>query len=168
MMKFSKVIAIFLLVVSLTRADGDYEDEANIDEQKIYSRSFLRKFGVCVHNGDCLEDEYCDYQKNQAINRCVRKGFDRDYCLYDVRCLSNHCHNFKCKGLQVGKNVEPNGPCNDNEDCRFEQYCKNKKCTDRIEYGSCSNDDQCLSNHCTFWKKCDNRILKSRIKTNNF
>ena len=129
----------------------------------------------CYNDNNCYPHEYCSYDdacslnkncqstKNKAYpnGKCIEKIKDGGFCLQDSRCMSNHCHSFKCKGLQVGKNVEPNGPCKDNEDCRFEQYCKNKKCTDRIANGSCKNDDQCLSNHCSFWNKCDNSMLRN-------
>ena len=112
----------------------------------------------CFNSKDCFSDEYC--LRGKGSGYCEKKGSIGEWCMQDNRCLSMHCHNFKCKGHQKGKNDEPNGRCNDSEDCRFEQYCNNKKCVDRIITGSCSNDDQCLSNHCSFWNKCYNAMLK--------
>ena len=85
----------------------------------------------------------------------IYKEQDGDWCMYNSRCMSDHCHFWKCKGLQKGKDVEPNLACSDSEDCRFEQYCNNKKCIDRIKGdGLCKSDDQCLKNHCTSSGKC--------------
>jgi hypothetical protein len=89
----------------------------------------------------------------------MSKGNDGDACVYNSRCLSDHCHFWRCKGLQKGKDVEPNLSCSDSEDCRFKQYCSNKKCVDRItDDGPCSNDEQCLKNHCTSSNRCWTRI----------
>jgi hypothetical protein len=120
----------------------------------IIAASFSMKYErhKCIVDKECPFNEYCFKINFSGI--CVLKGNDGDICVYNSRCLSDHCHFWRCKGLQKGKDVEPNLSCSDSEDCRFEQYCSNKKCVDRIKEGLCSSDDQCESNHCTFSNKC--------------
>ena len=112
---------------------------------------------TCYSDNECSLNEYCF--KGKVRGMCVNKGKDGDLCLFDSRCLSNHCHSLRCKGLQVGKNVERNLACVSHEDCRFEQFCNEKKCTDRVKSGSsCKSDSQCLTNHCTFTNVCTDTV----------
>ena len=112
----------------------------------------------CREQSDCKSDEYCDKHSSWlSIKRgsevCFKKIKHGKSCNgHNYQCLSNHCHWFKCAGRQIGKNVDLDGSCNDNEDCRFEQYCKSKKCVNRKKYGLCTSDEQCVSNHCSLFK----------------
>lgn len=70
-------------------------------------------------------------------------------------------HHGRCKGAQKGKDVSPNGPCNTDEDCRFEQYCTKSKCANRKTTGGCTNDSQCMSNFC-FLFRCQSVPVKNK------
>jgi hypothetical protein len=145
-----KLFKILILTALICMIYADYED--NFNEKEIVSRSFLRKFGSCFASSDCLPDEYCYYQSKTIINRCLRKGFDGQYCIYDERCQSGHCMGFKCVGRKITSDTSPHGRCNKNFDCHYDQYCNKNKCIDREKEGSCSNDAQCLSNRCSFFR----------------
>jgi hypothetical protein len=142
-MKF--IIKVLLLTIGLV-----YADQIN-DNNDIFEKRYL-----CNADSDCPANAYCFVKSSKTDRRwCASKGNDGDWCVYNSRCLSDHCHFWRCKGLQKGKDVEPNLSCSDSEDCRFEQYCSNKKCINRItDDGPCANDDQCLKNHCTSSNRC--------------
>ena len=112
----------------------------------------ITKRKSCIFDEDCFYNQYCLLYMNKGL--CMPKGKDGDWCFHDTRCLSNHCHFFRCKGLQVGNNFNQNGYCEDHEDCSFERFCKNFKCSLRKLEGSCNFDEQCLSNHCNKMYKC--------------
>ncbi len=73
---------------------------------------------------------------------------DGDFCHFDHRCLSSHCHVFRCKGLPKVNSIEKFGKCKNDDDCHHEQFCRKSKCEDRKNSGRCKNDSECLSNHC--------------------
>jgi hypothetical protein len=133
-----------------------------VDSYDATSYRFSRNSNIrtCYTANDCLKNEFCvRFRKYSNLHKCRLKINDGLGCYNDNHCLSNHCHRFKCIGKQIGSDVSPYGRCDKHEDCRFEQYCSNLKCKDRQREGWCSNDGQCLSNHCSYFRCNDPVIL---------
>ena len=155
-MEFSRffIISIFLrFSVTALNAEQDLLDKI----------SFKTNFTKCSSHTDCEATEYCDSDFSwsslkRATKVCYKKLEIGKSCNgYNYQCLSNHCHWFSCKigsERKSGKNVAENGKCSNNQDCPFEKYCNSNKCTDRKIEGWCISDEQCLSNHCSFFRKC--------------
>ena len=153
-MKFISVIILFIALNNLVLSQEPLSSEEDLNDESWLKRGLLEQFGMCFLQSDCLPTEYC-HNKKGVFGRCIRKGKDGDYCMYNYRCLSNHCHRITCKGKPAANNQEKNGRCKTDEECHSEQYCNDKKCRDRQLSGSCSSDSQCMSNHCSLFR-CKN------------
>lgn len=162
MMKFLALILAFNLFCVFAYA----QDEPNEDDIEELERRFnlfnINRADYCLSAGDCKGDEYCDLG---MANKCRRKGNNGDPCVYDNRCLSGSCRFFRCQAPHTGSDeVEPDGWCESDKNCRTEQYCRSYKCTDRLEEGStCLRDSQCASNYCSRFK-CRNPVTPSEQK----
>jgi hypothetical protein len=152
-MEFNRYFIItVLLCITITALDA---------EQDLFNKiSFKTNVIKCSTHDDCEADEYCDSDFSwksfkRATRVCYKRLENGKSCNgYNYQCASNHCHWFSCNGRQNGSNVAENGKCKNNEDCVFKQYCKSNKCINRKSEGWCTSDEQCLSNHCSFYKKC--------------
>lgn len=151
------LLNIFLLITLIycilcNRDAKEYNDyDADKLEYFIFRRFSYENGKYCMLDKHCEEGEYCK-RRGFISGSCRRKSEDGEDCIYDYRCKSGHCHRFKCKEKQKDSNVKLNGKCYKDEQCRFEQYCKENKCVDRQESGSCNDDSQCLSNYCSYFK----------------
>ena len=108
----------------------------------------------CILDSGCRASEYCVTSLFQIKGRCIEGSEEGRACFRDRTCASKQCHFFRCKRRV---NVE-NGPCTQTADCPPTQYCDKvqdrgelKQCMTRRCTGSCSKDEQCMSNNCRFW-----------------
>lgn len=114
----------------------------------------LEHFECCILDSGCQATEYCQTGIFSLMGTCVEGSGENYACFRDRTCASKQCHFFRCKKRV---NVE-NGPCSLTADCPATQYCDKvdsrselKECKTRRCVGSCSKDEQCMSNNCRFW-----------------
>jgi len=115
---------------------------------------YLKQLECCILDSGCRASEYCETGFFKISGRCIQGSDEGRACFRDRTCASKQCHFFQCKKRV---NVE-NGPCTKSADCPPTQYCDKvdqrgelKQCMTRRCTGSCSRDEQCMSNNCRLW-----------------
>ena len=116
--------------------------------------TLFKSITSCMLDSGCNASEYCQTSLFSITGRCVEGSEENRACFRDRTCGSKQCHLFRCKKRV---NVE-NGPCTYTADCPSTQYCDKveerkelKQCMTRRCMGTCSRNEQCMSNNCRFW-----------------
>jgi hypothetical protein len=161
------LVKIFVLILTILNVEAHFYSGLTEDEdfdKEIFkgngikilnkrSNGNSRSFSFCSADTDCLETHYCLLDKN-ARGKCLNKKKNGKECEYGLHmsCLSSFCYRKKCREKNFHINVKKNGLCEQSNECNLLQYCNDERCVDRLFFGWCTDDIQCLSKECKFFR----------------
>jgi len=98
----------------------------------------------CEYNDDCVNNLWCNKEK------CVPKRRIGDICCNDEMCLSQKCGDDNRCINSINSIGDINDSCRTSNDCMFNLWCDQNKCSNKKNDGNkCNNDDNCISGKCS-------------------